>query len=87
MDKIKLNYWVDVGMGIAFILAFVTGIFKFPNLTQYFISVFRFIPARTISRIHDWSGLVMGLLVLTHLILHWNWIVCMTKKKLKCDNK
>ena len=83
MDKTKIIYWVDILMGIAFILAFVTGIFKFPILTQYFIAVFRVIPARTMSRIHDLSGLIMGILVLTHLILHWNWIVCMTKKYLR----
>lgn len=87
MDKTKINYWVDVGMGIAFIFAFITGIFKFPVLTRSFIGVFRLIPSRTMNIIHDWSGLLMGLLVLAHLILHWNWIVCMTKKKLKCEKK
>jgi hypothetical protein len=83
MDKTKINYWIDVGMGIAFILAFITGIFKFPNLTQYFTAVFRLISARTISKIHDWSGLIMGIFVFVHLALHWTWIVAMTKRMFK----
>jgi len=45
---------------------------------------------KTLSTIHDWSGIVMVLLVLVHLILHWDWIVCETKnifsKKEVCED-
>ena len=33
----------------------------------------------TISKIHDWSGIIMALLVFIHLAFHWNWIVEKTK--------
>ena len=36
--------------------------------------------------IHNWSSLVMTLGVLGHLILHWNWITCMTRKAVKGAN-
>jgi len=83
MNKAKINYWIDVGLGISFIISFVTGIFKFPGLTQYFRSVYRIISAIYMAKIHDWSGLIMGLLVLAHLILHWRWLVAMTKNIFK----
>ncbi|MBW2966281.1 DUF4405 domain-containing protein [Candidatus Woesearchaeota archaeon] len=83
MNKSKLNYWIDIGLGISFIISFITGLFKFPGITQYFTAVFRVIPSYYMSKIHDYSGLVMGSLVLVHLILHWRWIVAMTKNILK----
>jgi len=30
--------------------------------------------------VHDWSGLAMGGLVLLHVVFHWKWIVCQTKR-------
>ncbi|MBW2978148.1 DUF4405 domain-containing protein [Candidatus Woesearchaeota archaeon] len=80
MDKTKLKYFVDVGLAISFFVSLITGIFKFPGLTQYFTAAFRLIPHYYMSRIHDWSGLVMGSLVFVHLILNWKWIVAMTKR-------
>jgi hypothetical protein len=41
--------------------------------------VFLLIPASTLSKIHDISGIVLGLLVFSHLVLHRRWIVAMTK--------
>ena len=83
MEKAKINYFVDVLMGIAFISVVVTGVFKFPGLTKYFISIYQIITPLTMARIHDWSGVIMSLLVLIHLILHWKWIVVMTKNIFK----
>jgi len=42
-------------------------------------SAYKTLHVRNISMLHDWSGLIMGLLVLIHLALHWKWIVSMTK--------
>ncbi|MCJ7741114.1 MAG: DUF4405 domain-containing protein [Methanoregula sp.] len=78
-DKGRLNYLIDCGLIITFLLSFITGIIKFPEWTRYFSDVYLLIPASSVSKIHDISGLVMGLLVLAHLLLHWRWIVAMTK--------
>lgn len=83
MDKTKLKYFVDVGLAISFFISLITGIFKFPGLTQYFRAMFRLIPAYNMNKIHDWSGLVMGILVFVHLTLNWRWIVSITKNMLK----
>ena len=32
------------------------------------------------SDLHTWVSLVMIAGVVIHLVLHWNWIVCMTKR-------
>ena len=74
MNKAKLNYFVDLLLAIAFLLVSVTGILKFPGWFGHL-----HLPWRILSKIHDWSGILMALLVLIHLILHWKWIVSMTK--------
>ncbi len=80
MDKTKLNYIVDILLTISFIAVFVTGIVKFPGLLGALGINRGNIPWSPISRLHDWSGLIMGILVFAHLALNWNFMVAMTKK-------
>ena len=80
MNKAKLNYWIDIGLAISFFICFITGLIKWPGLIKLIgVSIYKVLHVRNISMLHDWSGLIMGLLVLIHLALHWKWIVCMTK--------
>jgi len=78
-DKGRLNYFIDCGLIITFLLAFITGVIKIPELTRYLGDVFLFVSASTLSKTHDISSMVMGLLVLAHIVLHWRWIIAMTK--------
>ena len=48
---------------------------------------YKILHVKNISMLHDWSGLIMGLLVIIHLALHWRWIVSMTKNMFKRDKK
>jgi hypothetical protein len=73
MNRAKLNYFVDLGLFISFILVALTGIIKFP------LFGLRKVYFWNMHIIHDWSGIILTCLVLIHLILHWNWIVSMTK--------
>jgi hypothetical protein len=75
MNKAKLNYFVDILLMVAFLLVVVTGILKFPGWFGYL-----HLPWRSLNKIHDWSGIAMAVLVLIHIILHWSWIVSMTKR-------
>jgi len=80
MNKAKLNYWIDIGLAISFFICFITGLIKWPGLIKIIgVSIYKVLYVKNISVLHDWSGLIMGLLVLIHLALHWKWIVCMTK--------
>lgn len=80
MDKIKLNYWIDVAMFFSFLVCSLTGLFKFPALVRFFGLAHKNFPMKLISGFHDWSGLILLILVLFHVILHWKWMTCMTKK-------
>ena len=81
-DRGWLNYLIDCGLIITFILSFITGFIKVPEWTRYFGNVYLLVPASIVSKIHDVSGVVMGLLVLVHLLLHRKWIIAMTKTAL-----
>lgn len=74
MNRAKLNYFVDLGLLVSFLLVFITGVIKFKNFGLY--KSFNF---AGINTIHDWSGIALGIFALLHLILHWNWIISMTK--------
>ncbi|MDD4251461.1 MAG: DUF4405 domain-containing protein [Candidatus ainarchaeum sp.] len=74
MQRTKLNYLIDVILFFSFIGVFVTGLLRLPLLGLQII-----IENEMITKIHNLSGILMGVIVIIHLILHWNWIVSMTK--------
>jgi cytochrome b subunit of formate dehydrogenase len=94
MDKPKINYIVDFFMTISFIITAISGLVIFFFLPegikrggyQQFMGIMK----QNWILIHDYSGIIMLVLVIVHFLLHWNWIVCMTKsffqkKQKKCD--
>ena len=87
MDKLKLNYIIDFFALIFFLVTSVTGLIIFLFLPSgvrqgRFQELFG-ITKEVWNFIHTWSGILMFVLVVIHLILHWNWIVCMTKNVLE----
>jgi len=88
MDRMKLNFWIDVGLAISFFICFFTGLIKWPGIIKIIgTSAYRALHVKNISVLHDWSGLIMGLLIMVHLVLHWKWIVCATKAVFKGEKK
>jgi cytochrome b subunit of formate dehydrogenase len=87
MDKAKINYVIDIGLIISFFVVFITGIIKFRDLMLVIGLDYRGLPIAQLSVLHDWFGLIMGILVLFHLILHFNWLKCMTKNIFKSKEK
>ena len=88
MNRTKLNYWIDVGLAISFFTCFYTGLIKWPGLIRIVgTSAYSVLHVRNISLLHDWSGLIMSLLVLAHLVLNWKWMVMVTKKVFKKTEK
>jgi len=79
MDKAKMNYFIDVLMALAFFTLFVTGILKFPRLLPSLGISYSRLPMNLVSQIHDWSGIILGILVFLHLALHCKWLWTMTK--------
>lgn len=80
MNRAKINYLIDIGLAISFFVCFITGLIKWPGLVKIIdANFYRLLSNHKISMLHDLSGLVMGILVMIHLALHWNWIVAITK--------
>jgi hypothetical protein len=64
-----LKRFVIISMLFDFFVLAGTGIIKFPELQKYFLFVYTYSSASTISKIHDWSGIIFLVLILIHLVL------------------
>ena len=61
--------FIIISMFFVFFVLVLTGIIKFPELQKYFLFIYNYLPASKISMIHDWSGIILFLLIIIHLIL------------------
>ena len=80
MNRQVIKWCLDLGMGGAFLVSFITGFFKFTFLMRMFGLVDLVLPLALMSDIHDWAGLVLGFFVAAHLFLNRTWIITMTRK-------
>jgi hypothetical protein len=87
--KAKLNYAVDMVIGLAFILSALSGLVLFfaPSGYQggrnpYYLQPVLFLSTHTWSVLHTWGSIAMISGVGAHLLLHWEWMVCMTRRLL-----
>lgn len=90
MSKPKLNYILDAVIGLAFVLSSVTGLAfllmgeggyqggRNPGYATALLGLSR----QTWSDLHTLGSLVMIVGVIVHVLFHWKWIVCVTKKML-----
>jgi hypothetical protein len=80
MDRNVLRWAINLGMGVVFVISFMTGLLKFTVLLRLTGTESLLLPSARISDLHDGIGMVLGLLVITHLYLNRQWIVSMTRK-------
>jgi len=80
MNKQVVRWFLDLGMGIFFLISFITGLFKFTLLARTIGLNDLVLPLALMSDIHDWSGLALGIFVAAHLIVNRGWIFTMTRK-------
>ena len=89
MHKLKINYLVDFLALVSFAITALSGLvikFFMPSgIRQGRLQEFLGIQKGIWSEIHDWAGILLIVCVIIHLILHWNWIVCMTKNIFQSD--
>jgi hypothetical protein len=69
MNTTKLNFWLDVIIGIAFTLALLSGL-----TTQ---------AGRGASEFHIFAGLSLSIGVVTHLVLHRKWLAAASRSSEK----
>ena len=85
----KLNYTIDVVIGLAFVLSALSGLVLFfaPSGYQggrnpYYLQPVLFLNTQTWDVLHTWGSIAMISGVGAHLVMHWTWMVCMTKRLL-----
>jgi len=82
MNRAKLNYLVDFFMFVSFLITAITGLilkFFLPSGKRSGQNEFLSIIKGDWELVHDWIGILMIFLIIIHIVLHWNWIVAMTK--------
>jgi len=89
MNKSKLNYIIDFLALVSFLITAVSGLaikFFMPSgVRQGRFQELLGIQKGNWSQIHDWFGILLIIFVAIHLILHRDWIVCMTKNIFNSD--
>ncbi len=90
MTRTSFNYWLDVVIGIAFIASLVTGVaFLFMGTGGYeggrntaYQAAFLGIAREVWRPLHTFTSCVMTVGVGLHLVFHFRWITCVTKRML-----
>jgi hypothetical protein len=90
-NRAKINYGVDLIIGIGFLLSAVSGIVLLfagsggyqGGRNTHFTTEMLLLSRTAWKDLHTWSSLVMIVGVALHLVLHWNWIVLMTRNLFK----
>ena len=91
MEKVKVKFIVDVLMFLDFLVLAFSGFVLWKILKHdgfHFRESFIF-PRWQWITIHDWTALILVILILIHLLLNWIWIKCMViglfkKSKKEC---
>lgn len=80
MKKAEFSYLVDMGLIITFFISFISGILKFKEVTLFFANNGIYFSNYWLNYIHDRIGIVFGIIILFHLIIHFKKIKINTKK-------
>ena len=87
-NKARINYVVDLVIAVGFLLTAVSGLVLFfagssggfqGGRNPRYVQEVAFLSRYTWRALHDCVGIAMVAGVLAHLVLHWKWIVCMTR--------
>jgi len=79
-DGQAIRWCIDLGMGITFLVTFITGLFKWTLFMRTLGLTDMVLPLALMSDIHDWAGFLLGVFVAIHLSMNRVWILTMTKK-------
>lgn len=80
MNRQVVKWFLDLAMGVLFLVSFITGMFQFTFFMRLSGLNSLVLPIARMSEIHNWSGLALGCCVAVHLLLNRAWIIAMTKK-------
>lgn len=83
----KLKKLLIILLLIAFFFNMITGLIKFPEFQRYFLFVYDYISASGLSMVHDYSGLVLIILIIIHLIVKRQWLIKLVKVNVNNSGK
>lgn len=76
-----------MGILISFLICFLTGVVKIPDLYKSLGMTHRDPFMVLMSQLHDWSGVILGVFAILHIVIHRRWFIAMTKKYLSGSEK
>lgn len=82
MNREKIKYFLNSLLLLTFFSSLTTGLLKFPGLLNWFGVKDISLPFYLIDTIHDWSGLILIVLILIHLFLNRRWLVLLFNYKI-----
>jgi cytochrome b len=84
--KTKDNFWLDVTIFTLFLATALTGLLLWlvlPDGRGSGNTIFLGLTRNTWIDLHNWVGLAMLAGVTLHLVLHWKWITCVSRRYFK----
>jgi len=91
MTKNKLNILIDFLAALCFLIVAKTGLIVFFFFPEGIIrggrQEFFGIAKKTYTGIHNWAGIIFIILIILHIVLHWNWIINTIKNTFKKDKR
>lgn len=79
----RWNLILNLVVGISFVLTAISGIYLlFVPGGRYAVDPLILFTRRTWDLIHTWAGILFIGAAVTHLVIHWRWIVNVTRKVL-----
>jgi hypothetical protein len=72
------DYIIILTLAISSVLAGITGILKLPNILLELGLYYQL--SGILTKIHDWSGLIMGIMAISHVVINWRRLVGFTKR-------
>jgi len=86
MKRSDLNFFIDIVMGITFLVSFLTGVIKFKVVLLFLAKIGVLFSTYWTNLIHEGAGLLMGVFVFIHLLLHFRLIKIISRNLLKSIN-
>jgi len=91
MSKItKRNWWIDAVLFGSALIAAISGLYflyfpigGFQGGRNPYYNIQVLFSRHTWDDLHMWGGVVMITVAVIHLILHWSWVVNMTRRMIK----
>lgn len=88
-SQTRRNWLMDVGLFFSGLLAALTGIYFLYLPSGYqggrnpMYNVQILFERATWDDLHTWSGVIMIVIAIIHIVLHWPWVISMTRRSFK----